>query len=898
MISTHLAHFKITAKLGEGGMGEVYRAEDTKLGREVAIKVLPEAVAGDPERLARFEREAKVLASLNHPHIAAIYSIESATPSSRPIHFLVMELAEGEDLAARIARGAIPVEEAIPTALQIAEALEAAHERGIIHRDLKPANLKVDSEGQVKVLDFGLAKALDPSIDPDSSTASAIGGSPSVFPQSMSPTLTAQMTGAGVILGTASYMSPEQAKGKAADKRADIWAFGVVVYEMLTGRQLFAADSVAETLGAIFQQPIDLDALPAATPARLRHLLERCLERDPKQRLRDIGEARIVLQDPGAAEPPPGATVPQKDWLRALLVLLPLAAVAGVAGYYVGGRPDGLPAGRTQDASNPSFQQLTFQPGEETRPALSPDGRTLFFSAAEQAGEDLDIFMVPVGGKNPLLITPDSPEDDYQPVVSPDGNSIAFRSDRDGGGLFIMGSTGESVRRLTDFGYKPDWSPDGDSIVFTSEVTFDPFDRGDPGRIYIVEVATGASRPIEVGDAVEPAWSPHHDRIAYWGVREETGQRDLWTVSIDGAQPIEVTNDPAVDWNPVWSEDGKHLYFLSDRGGLPNLWRVPIDEASGRVLGEPESAILPTGFALHVSRGGGRWVYASVSTRSTIERLDFDPQRLELLGPPVQILETTNRLLAVDLTSDGTQLAYTTVRPQQDLFVVSAAGGRPTQLTDDAARDRWASWSEDGEQILFMSSRKGRYEIWGIRPDGSGLTQLTRTTVESMWDPQLRPDGSLLAVVSELGTALFDATSEPPWENFERLPSPTGKEGDNFRSTSWSPDGSRLAGYLVSEGQPSRLTIFDLASRTYLMIEEALFPRLWFPDGVRLLATPADDDSRVPLVVNVASGDIREAPEAATLLASGALTASRDLRTLVRFDVQQESDIWLAENIE
>ena len=280
MIGKTLSHFKITAKLGEGGMGEVYRAEDSKLDREVAIKVLPAAFTQDPERLARFEREAKVLASLNHQNIAAIHQVEQVEGT----YFLVMELVEGETLAERLDRGAIPVEEGLPIALQIAEALEAAHEKGVIHRDLKPANVMLTPEGRVKVLDFGLAKAWAPEDDRSASL-------------SMSPTMTAQMTQTGVILGTAAYMAPEQAKGKPLDRRADIWAFGVVFWEMLVGERLFSGESVSEVLASVLMSEPDLKALPSQTPSRVRRLLERCLRRDPRSRLRDIGDARIVLEE-------------------------------------------------------------------------------------------------------------------------------------------------------------------------------------------------------------------------------------------------------------------------------------------------------------------------------------------------------------------------------------------------------------------------------------------------------------------------------------------------------------------------------------------------------------------------------------------------------------------------
>ena len=302
-------------------MGQVYRATDTKLKRQVAIKILPPSLAADADRLARFQREAEVLASLNHPHIAAIYGLEE----SGGVTALVMELVEGEDLSQRIARGAIPIDEALPIAKQIAEALEAAHEQGIIHRDLKPANIKVRADGTVKVLDFGLAKAMDP----------AAGSSPSM---SMSPTITTPaMTQAGMILGTAAYMSPEQAKGRVADKRSDVWAFGCVLYEMLTGRRAFEGDDVSDTLAAILRGEPDWTALPGEVPPAIRTLMARCLAKDRKQRMRDIGDVQLVLN--GAFEAPaqstaaaPSAAVPRPLWRRAL----PVAAAAVVASAMVG----------------------------------------------------------------------------------------------------------------------------------------------------------------------------------------------------------------------------------------------------------------------------------------------------------------------------------------------------------------------------------------------------------------------------------------------------------------------------------------------------------------------------------------------------------------------------------
>jgi serine/threonine-protein kinase len=336
LIGHTLAQYRITAAIGAGGMGEVYRATDTKLGRDVALKLLPEAFAADPDRLARFEREAKVLASLNHPGIAHLYGFESARlPDGSSSHFLAMELVEGEDLAARLKRGAIPVDEAVAIAKQVAEALEEAHEKGIVHRDLKPANVKVTPDGKVKVLDFGLAKAFTGDT-----------GSGSSADLSQSPTLAQTGTAAGIILGTAAYMSPEQARGKPVDKRADVWAFGVVLFEMVTGHRLFTGDTVSDVLAAVLTREPDWTTLPPTTPPRVRHLLGRCLERDAKQRLRDIGEARVALGEAAASSAAPSGVARATAATRwATLALVAVAAAGAGIGLWTRLRPAPL-AGR------------------------------------------------------------------------------------------------------------------------------------------------------------------------------------------------------------------------------------------------------------------------------------------------------------------------------------------------------------------------------------------------------------------------------------------------------------------------------------------------------------------------------------------------------------------------
>jgi len=364
-----------------------------------------------------------------------------------------MELVEGATLADRLVRGRLPVDDAIPIATQIAEALEAAHEQGIIHRDLKPANIKVREDGTVKVLDFGLAKALDPA--GPSSSASA----------SMSPTITSPaMTEKGVILGTAAYMAPEQARGRAVDKRADIWAFGVVLYEMLAGAPLFADESMVDTLSAVMRKPIDLDQLPGSTPARLRELVRRCLDRDPRRRLRDIGDARIALEEIGgsdvgvAAAGSSGHGFPAKAVTISAIVAVSVAAGAYLLGTRVASRGSSA-TGAAADVGLGAFTHLTYQVGLESSPSLSPDGEFVVYTAID--GGDRDLFLLRVDGQKAINLTEDSPADEDHPAFSPDGRFIAFRSERGGGGLFVMGATGESVRRLTSFGDNPSWSPDG-----------------------------------------------------------------------------------------------------------------------------------------------------------------------------------------------------------------------------------------------------------------------------------------------------------------------------------------------------------------------------------------------------------------------------------------------------
>ncbi len=690
-------------------MGEVYRATDARLKRDVAIKVLPAAFTADPERLARFEREAQLLAQLHHPNIASIFGLEE----SDGVRALVMELVEGPTLADRLEGGRLPLEESLTIARQIADALEDAHERGIVHRDLKPQNIKAAAEGKVKVLDFGLAKAMDPA-----SSASGLALSPAA-----SPTFTATMQ--GVILGTAAYMAPEQAKGFPVDKRADIWAFGVVLYEMLTGQRMFRGDSVSDTLAGVLKDHIDLSALPPETPAAIRGLLRHCLERSPKNRLRDIGDARLAIDEVlagGGADTAVAskvATPPRLSMGRLAPWALLLLVLGAAAGWLVSRA--GAPASAESKAF--TLRRLTELPGLEGQPDLSPDGRQVVYSSA--ASGNLDIFVMRSDGGRAINITADSAADDEQAAFSPNGERLVFRSSRDGGGLFLMGATGESVRRLTDEGFDPAWSPDGLQVAYSVEAVLDPYARYGVAALWIVNVATGEKRQRLPGDAVQPAWSPDGRRIAYWA--NTGGQRDLWTVGVESSEPVAVTSDAATDWSPEWSPDGRWLYFSSDRAGSMNVFRVAIDPTTGGASGAPEQMTTSVGNLgwFRFSADGRRLVAAAYERSAELHLYNLSQGTAPELQP---LRRLRPRFLHWCKTSpDAEWLACTTIGTPEDVVLLRADGSELRRLTDDPFKDRNVSWSPDGSRLVFDSTRSGAWNVWTVRADGSELRRTADT---------------------------------------------------------------------------------------------------------------------------------------------------------------------------
>ena len=878
MIGTTLGHYRIVRELGSGGMGEVYAAEDQKLHRLVALKVLSAPLGVDDERRHRFEREAQAVAALNHPNIVTIYSVEL----SGSTHFLTMEIVEGKPLSMLIPHGGLPLDRLLKLAIPLTDAVSAAHHRGITHRDLKPQNVMVGDDGRLKVLDFGLAKLKEEQASSSAAT---------VLP-------TQSLTGEGRIIGTVAYMSPEQAEGRPIDYRSDIFSLGIVLYEMATGERPFRGETSVSVLSSILKDtPRNVTEINHALPRDLARIIRRCLMKDPEERYQSAKDIRNDLQelkqslDSGelALGAPIAASAVAKrsglPWLGVTAAAVTVAAVAAFAMYRFG-------FGFSSPASAPTsatFAQLTVQSGAEEFPSLSPDGKWIVYASA--ASGNADIYLQSVGGQTAINLTKDATADDQQPAFSPDGERIVFQSNRDGGGIFVMGRTGESVRRLTDSGYNPAWSPGGKEVVYATEnVLFNPAGRGPRSGLWVVNVDSGEKRPIATEDSVQPSWSPAGSRIAFWAARGPQRQRDILTISAAGGDAVLVTDDAALDWNPVWAPDGKSLFFASSRGGSMNLWRVPIDEASGRPLGQPEPLTVPSRFVGHisVSADGSRIAYCSNELEQNVQRITMDPASEKILPEPEWVTTGSQPWGGLDVAPDGQSIVLYSIRSQEDVFVARADGTGLRQLTNDAANDRYPKWSPDGRRIVFYSNRAGGWEAWMINVDGSGLTQLTRQSGAHY--PLWSPDGSRMAftdLVEQRGVSIFDLRK--PWQDQtpERLPNPPGA---SWRATSWSADGRQLAGVETRIDQPAAVWVYSLESRSFKRLSDFGLDTYWLPDSRRVIFSKARGVITVADSQTGAVRDIFSRPGEDFMLGA----VSRDGRSLYLLRRSRQADIWMA----
>ncbi len=877
IIGEVIGYYKITKMLGSGGMGEVYLAEDSRLGRKVALKFLPHHYTEDPERVRRFEQEARAASALNHPNIITIYEIGQWNETN----FIATEFIEGQTLRSRMQQQPIAILETLDIGAQVANALAAAHAAGIVHRDIKPANVMVRNDGYVKVLDFGLAKL--------AASDSAVG---SKHPEAK--------TDPGRVMGTINYMSPEQALGHPVDHRTDIFSLGVVLYEMATGKLPFAGNSDAAVYDALLNKtPEPITISNPELPVALEAIISRTLAKDRDARYQSASELRADLQrlerdtDSGKAfvDAASLASHARPMWdrwstrvfLGALLLCLLAAAWFFWPRFW----------SRTREASaikSATFAQLTYQSGPEYFPSLSPDGNS-FVYASRESGK-WDIYFQRVGGKNAINLTRDSSGDNTQPAFSPDGERIAFRSERDGGGIFIMGATGESPKRLTDFGYTPAWSPDGKEIVCAADQTTDPNNRTIvPSPAWIVNVTDGEKRTVAKGDAAQPNWSPHGDRIAYWG-QHRGGQRDIWTIAASGGDPVPVTDDAPVDWNPVWSPDGKFLYFASDRGGSMNLWRVAIEESSGKVLGQPEPVTTPSSYSgfMSFSRDGRRLAYVQVITHNNLQQIAFDPEREKTSGAQTSITQGSKLATNPDLSPDGEWFVFDSVGDkQEDLFIVKRDGTGLRQLTNDVYKDRAPFWSPDGKKIVFFSDRGGRYDTWTINPDGSGLQQITftkeRGTQLSIWSP----DGNRILCNLQFGAPMILAANKSWSEQSPTVLALGIPPNQWFLAYSWSRDGQKLAGILRGpESLTSDLVSYSLSSQQFEKLSDYGTRPNWLSDSRRLIFSLDDK-------IFLLDSQTKKARELFSVAPSRlqSLGVSKDNRTIYYSLTTTEADVWL-----
>ncbi len=556
----------------------------------------------------------------------------------------------------------------------------------------------------------------------------------------------------------------------------------------------------------------------------------------------------------------------------------------GAAGWYLLSRRDTAPSLKTV-----TFTQLTDQSGEELYPSLSPDGKSFVY--ASRAAGNWDIYLQRAGGRNPVNLAKDCTADDTEPAFSPDGEQSAFRSERDGRGIFLMGATGENVTRLTDAGHTPSWSPDGKQIVWSSLGFQRPDYRSFNAEIYITDIATGRKQLVTARDALQPQWSPHAHRIACWGILE--GRRTIWTISAQGGRPVPLTNDTYLSWNPVWSPEGRHIYFSSDRGGSMNIWRIPVDEVSGQPAGPAQPVMTASRYSAYItlSRDGRRLAYVQQGRASTVLKSAFDPDRGSTM-PPSVVLQSSREALDPDLSPDGQWIAFTMQVPRLHVSVLKLDGTGLRQLTDDPGRDMMPRWSPDGKRIAFQSNRTGKYEAWAVNSDGSGLQQLTYLPGRDVMFPVWSPDGRRM-VFTPMGGGNFLTDPGKPWsrQSPQFLPA-LSVSGLWFVAASWSPDGQTLAGYRASADGRAFLgiAVYDLASRQFEQLTESGSIPRWLSDSRRLLF---HDGGRIQLL-DTRTKKIHEVLSAAPNEIERRFAVSKDDRLICYVVRTIESDVWLA----
>ncbi len=825
MIGQTLANYKILDKLGEGGMGEVWRAQDTTLGREVAIKVLPEAFTADAERLARFEREARVLATFNHPRIAGIYGLEDVDGRK----LLVMQMAEGETLAERIDRGPIPPDKALKIALQIAEGLEAAHDKGIIHRDLKPANITITSGGDVTILDFGLAKALEAS---DAASRSNPG-------LSLSPTLTAGMTTAGVLLGTAAYMSPEQARGESADRRADIWSFGIVLMEMLTGNRVYAGKTVSDTLAGVLAREPEWDKLPAATPARIHRLLERCLEKEVSHRLQAIGEARIAiegfLKNPTADDVAAEESAAHPSVVKRVLpwaVAGALAAVLAGAAVFWPREPAGAPTMRLEVKI--SDDSLFVDLGASVE--LSPDGRKIVYTTDGEDGRTMSVRSLDQLEGTPL-VTGSSQNQPYHPFFSPDGQWVGFVTPAELKKVPITGGTPIALCKVNR-SRGASWGPDN-TIVFS------------PNRSSgLFKVAAAGGEPVAV-----TTLDTEHDEAAHYWPQVVPGGHAIFTVLHQGSG---VADDGVIESVNLATGERKVLH----RGGAYGRWvpsghlvyvrentlfAMTFDIDRMEATGSPSPMV--QGVTANSGNGGSQISFSQNGTLAYVSGVigvpEYPVMQMNRQGVTSTLWNEPGTYANPKLSPDGRRLSLTVLRDGNwDVWVYDLEREVATRLTFNEGYDGDQVWSPDGKYLAYSSDEGGTENPFRKRADGSGEPERLAEIKHAFWATSWSPDGKW--ILGEVQAETFDLWAVPADGEGEPVEYLATQFFDRFPAV--SPDGNWVAYMSDESGRPEiYVRPFPAASGKWQVSDGGGSWPAWSRDGSEIIYRSQDGLMAAPV---------------------------------------------------
>jgi len=877
LVGRRLGAYQVQALLGAGGMGEVYRARDTKLERDVAIKILPRQFTSDPDRLARFEREARVLASLNHPHIGAIYGLGDADG----VRALVLELVQGETLADRIARGPLALSDALTIARQIADALDAAHEKGIVHRDLKPANIKVTPDGVVKVLDFGLAKA----------TSGDIPGHDLTQP----PTMTVGGTREGVIVGSAAYMSPEQARAHAVDKRTDIWAFGCVLYEMLTGRAAFARDTITDTLAAVVGDNPNW-ALLSSTPPVVTRLLQRCLAKDVRRRLHDIADARIELDDAlsGDPGPEPGSAFES----RRTPLRWPLVTAGAIAGVGISAVVAAIGFTRFAPSSSSGgaparivASQLTSHDGTESGGSLSPDGRSFVF--VSNHGGTPDIYLRQVSGGEPVRLTNDAAEE-ARPAFAPDGDTIFYtRIDEAGTGIWRTGVLGGQPRRVLDRAQTPAPSPDGKRLAYVTRgkdgftlgvmaldgsgarslverlrtgvfrpawspnsrwITYSDWALFGPTSVFVVDVATGQQRqvaqlppPAAANDGGQPAWLPdnRHLVISYSPLARQQAPADLGILDTDDGSIVRLTTTVGDGlYAPSLSADGSRM-VATRLHYFQEIWKVPLHadpdtngRAAVRLIGESAGPLWT-----FLSRDGRTLLFNSPASGSR----NLWTTSPDAGAPSHQITIVPGDAIShSSLSPDGTRVAFASIAAgHSDIWTQRVDGSDLHQLTNDEPADSWPVWSPDDEWIVYQSYRADRQETWRIRASGGPPEKLLDQGFRGDWIRQPGGNGTWIVTTGSStgsGVRLIDVERRAVvWD--QAIP------GGGLSLPVFRPDGQAISAPFREDRVHDVIRIFDATTGTSRIAARlpfhVTFRAGWTDEGRAVVVNRNDEVSHI-----------------------------------------------------